>query len=87
MGSEDRKPEAEPGAAEAYRKAGPYLGAVWSLIGSVGVWTAVGLWLDRKFNTAPWLVVVGSLGGMGVGFYVFFKRLSAADKQAREKKQ
>ena len=87
MGSEKQEPGAGSGAGEAYRKAGPYLDAVWSLIGSVGVWTAVGLWLDRKLGTAPWLVVVGSLGGMGVGFYVFFKRLSAADKQAREKKQ
>ena len=87
MGDEKQEPGAGSGAAEAYRKAAPYLDAAWSLIGSVGVWTGIGLWLDSRFGTQPWLVVVGSVGGMALGFYLFFKRLSAADKQARDKKQ
>ncbi len=86
MGSEKQEPKALSGVAQAYQKAGPYLDAAWSLVGSVGVWTGIGLWLDSRFHTAPWLVVVGSVGGMALGFYLFFKRILAADKKAREKK-
>ena len=87
MGSDQQEPGAGSGAAEAYRKAGPYLDAAWSLIGSVGVWTGIGLFLDRRLQTAPWLVVAGSMLGMSSGFYLFFKRLSAADKKAKEERK
>ena len=87
MGSDKQVPGAGSGAAEAYRKAAPYLDAVWSLIGSVGVWTVAGLWLDGRLHTAPWLVVVGSLSGISLGFYLFFKRLAAADAKARDQRR
>ena len=86
MGSEKQEPGAGSGAGEAYAKAAPYLDAAWSLIGSVGVWTGIGLFADSRLHTAPWLVVAGSVGGMALGFYLFFKRLAAADKKARDKK-
>ena len=87
MGGEKQEPGASSGAAEAYAKAAPYLGAAWSLIGSVGVWTGIGLWADSRFGTKPWLVVVGSVGGMALGFYLFFKRLVEADKKAQDTKK
>ena len=74
------------GAAESYRKAGPYLGASWSLIGSVGVWTGVGWWLDGKLATRPWLLVTGAVLGMGMGFYSFFKQLMAIGRQKTDGK-
>ena len=75
-------PDEKPGSVgEAYRKAGPYLDASWQLIGSVGLWTAVGYFLDRKLGTRPWLLVGGSVLGMGLGFYLFFRALLALGKR------
>lgn len=62
--------------ADAYRKATPYLDAVWQLIGGVGVGTLVGWALDRWLDTSPWLLVALSMLGMAAGFVGFFSGLS-----------
>ena len=63
--------------AEAYRKAGPYLSASSQLTSSVGLWTVVGYFLDRKLGTTPWCLLVGSLLGMALGFYLFLRTILA----------
>jgi F0F1-type ATP synthase assembly protein I len=87
MGKPQQKPGAAEGAASAYQRAGPYLDAAWSLTGSVGVWTGVGYFADGWLHTRPWLLVLGSVLGMSSGFYLFFKRLSAADQKARDERR
>lgn len=72
-------PGDEVGAS--YRKAAPYLDASWQLVGSVALWVLIGWFLDKKLNTAPWLLVAGSVVGMGLGFYLFFKALSAIGRK------
>lgn len=76
---EPKRPDNTEGedAARSYRQAGPYLDASWQLGGSVAVWTIVGFLLDKKLGTSPWLLVGGSVLGMGMGFYLFFKALAA----------
>ena len=59
--------------AEGYRKATPYLAASTSLVAAVGVFTGLGVWLDRKFDTSPWLTLLGAAIGMTGGFISFFK--------------
>jgi ATP synthase protein I len=66
--------------ASSYRKAGPYLDASWQLAGSVALWVLVGYFLDKWLHTTPWLLVVGAVLGMAIGFYLFFKALSAIGK-------
>lgn len=61
------------GLAQAYRKAGPILDASWQLVGSVGFGTLVGYWLDRKFDTTPWLLIAGSVLGMTAGMFAFIR--------------
>ena len=39
----------------------------------LGVWA--GLWLDREFNTAPILVIIGLLLGLVVAFYGVWRML------------
>jgi ATP synthase protein I len=68
---------------ESYRKAAPYLDASWQLVGSVVLWSAIGWFLDKKLHTAPWLLVSGSVIGIGLGFYLFFKALSAIGRKPR----
>ena len=33
----------------------------------------LGRWLDRRWETEPWLLLAGCVLGMVVGFYHFFK--------------
>jgi F0F1-type ATP synthase assembly protein I len=66
---------------EAYRKAGPYLniGLVWAL--AVLFFTWLGIELDKKLNTAPWLTVTGALVGIAAGFYHFIKTVLNENKK------
>ena len=66
--------------ASSDRKAGPYLDASWQLVVSVGLWVLVGYFLDKWLHTAPWLLVAGSVLGMTIGFYLFFKSIAAIGK-------
>jgi F0F1-type ATP synthase assembly protein I len=33
----------------------------------------LGLWLDARWDTRPWLALLGVLLGIGAGFYNFFR--------------
>ena len=59
--------------AEAMRKAGPYLNLGWTFAASLAGGVLLGAWLDRKFQTRPWLLLAGSLLGMAAGFAAFFR--------------
>jgi ATP synthase protein I len=60
--------------ADGYRKAAPYLAASSQLVIAVGLFTALGWWLDKKLeHQVPWLLMVGAVVGMAGGFLSFFK--------------
>ncbi len=69
--------------AEGYRKASPYIAASTSLALAVAVFTGLGVWLDRKFGTSPWLTLVGALFGMTGGFVSFFKTVLGTTRNRR----
>lgn len=41
------------------------------------VFAFAGQWLDRRFGTEPWLLLVGVFTGAGGGFYSIYRRLMA----------
>lgn len=41
-----------------------------------------GQWLDKKFGTAPWLLLIGVSSGAGLSFYNMYRKLMAV--QARD---
>src|SRR5256886_14630649 len=82
-GGRSRPPDEMPGAgdiASSYRKAGPYLDASWQLTGSVALWVVILYFVDKSLHTTPWLLVAGAVFGMALGFYLFFKAISAIGK-------
>jgi ATP synthase protein I len=80
---DDRSEGVGEGIGASYRKAGPYIDASWQLAGAVGLGTLAGWWLDKKLGTTPWLLVVGALFGIGLGFYLFFKILMSLNKDRK----
>ena len=74
---ERREPDDEEGLsslASAYRKAAPYMAASTQLVVSVGLFTGLGIWLDRKWeHRTPWLTLLGAAVGMTGGFIGFFR--------------
>jgi ATP synthase protein I len=68
--------------ALAYQKAGPYLAASTTLVASVGVFAAIGWWIDGKVGTQkPWFLIGGSILGMAGGFISFFRQVLGNQKK------
>ena len=42
---------------------------------------ALGLWLDRVFNTSPWLTVILLIAGIIAGFRNFYRFMSRRAKE------
>ncbi len=59
-------------------QAGPAAGASYTLIGAVLSLSLVGYFLDKYFNSDPWLLFVGILLGLIVGFYELAKSIWSA---------
>lgn len=53
----------------------------WSAMAGIGIefvcavvlFAGLGWWLDKKFETSPWLVLVGCLLGFAVGLYTLIR--------------
>ena len=60
---------------EPPRKPSPwsYIGIGFELVAPILLLGFVGYWLDSRFDTDPWLLLVGSLLGIAVGFYTFLR--------------
>jgi hypothetical protein len=68
-----REPDAWLGPARglhaAVRSAGPIIGASYTLIGAILLLGGLGYLADRWLGTEPWLLLLGLLLGLVVGFY------------------
>ena len=43
-----------------------------------------GHWLDERYGSSPWFVLLGTLIGMGAGFYNLMKSLSELDRMLKK---
>ena len=83
MGPGDRERRSPEGRDEglsnyaaAYQKAAPYIAASTSLVAAVGLFTGIGIWLDRKLGLrVPWFTILGAVLGMTGGFISFFRQV------------
>lgn len=60
---------------------GPFLTLGLQLAISVVAFFFLGRWLDEKFETAPWLMILGLLVGIAGGFTNFFRTVIALGKK------
>ena len=62
--------------ARDYQAADRYIGASFSLVAAVGVFTALGIWVDKKIGgSVPWFTILGAILGMTGGFISFFRKV------------
>ena len=67
---------------------GPFLTLGLQLALSVIVFFFLGRWLDSKFDTAPWLMILGAVMGITGGFISFFRTvLAMGRKEERDAKK
>jgi F0F1-type ATP synthase assembly protein I len=58
---------------ENLRRSGPVMMAGYTLIGAILLLGGIGYLIDQWMQTSPWLLLVGLLAGVVVGFYELAK--------------
>jgi F0F1-type ATP synthase assembly protein I len=58
---------------ENLRRSGPVMMAGYTLIGAILLLGGIGYFIDYWMQTSPWLLLVGLLAGVVVGFYELAK--------------
>lgn len=74
------KDENEDGRSNFAVNYGPYLGMGLQLAVTVVAMVFLGIWLDGKFNSSPWLTVTFSFLGIASALYNFIKTVLKSDK-------
>lgn len=67
--------------ARGFRAADKYISASFALVAAVGVFTVLGIWVDKKLGSSPWFTLVGVIVGMTGGFIGFFKAVLGTNKK------
>ena len=73
------------------KRGSPVAGAEFAGIGvqfglTILVFVFAGVWLDRRFGTSPWLLLICVFAGAGGAFYSMYRRVTAAQRDAKHKK-
>lgn len=66
--------------SKKFQDLGNYLGLGLQLAVTVVVMVFLGIWLDEKFVTGPWLTVFCSFLGIFAALYSFIKTVLKSDK-------
>jgi ATP synthase protein I len=76
---EDKK-DKDPFNSNLYKDYAPYLGLGIQLAATIVLMVFLGIWLDGKFDTSPYLTLVFSFLGIFTGMYHLIKSVTRLDK-------
>jgi ATP synthase protein I len=79
--STHQRGEGPAGAAPSGPSPAQFAGSGVQFVVSILLFLYIGKWLEEKFGTEPWLLMVGVFVGAGAGFYSFYRRIMAASKR------
>lgn len=48
---------------------------------------ALGWWLDQKWGTSPWGIILGAVAGFALGMYIILRAVRELDRQNKNDKQ
>jgi ATP synthase protein I len=65
----------DPRPTRGGAQTGDLAGVGLQFAGSIILFLLVGMWLDRKLGTDPWLLIVGVFTGGTAGFWSMYRRL------------
>ena len=78
---------------EAGISAGQFAGLGLQFAVAIIAFLYLGQWIDRKFGTEPWFLIIGVFTGASAAFYSMYRKLMAvqaredAEREARRKQQ
>jgi ATP synthase protein I len=90
MGEEqgrDPRRSAGPGDSASGTSGAAYAGLGLQFALAILLFTFLGQWLDRRFGTEPWLLLVGVFVGAGGGFYSIYRKLMADLRRDEERRK
>ena len=58
-----------------------YMGLGLQFGAAIVLFMFVGMWLDKRIGTTPWLMVIGVFVGAAGGFYGIYRKLMADQKR------
>lgn len=76
----ENKNDSSNGVNKTYRELAPYLGLGLQLAATVIIMVFLGIWLDKKFSSGPYLTVICSAVGVFAALYNFIKSVLKSDK-------
>ena len=92
---DDTRRQSVPGKHEAgkerqvlftsFREIGPFLTLGIQLAGAVALMFFLGRWLDQRWGTAPWMMLLGTAFGLGAGLFSFVRTAIAIGRKPKEK--
>ena len=45
----------------------------------------LGYWLDNRWNTTPWFLILGVFAGFGLGFYIILRAVKTMEAEQQKK--
>ncbi|HEY4132265.1 MAG TPA: AtpZ/AtpI family protein [Gemmatimonadaceae bacterium] len=66
---------------------GEFAGIGFQFAAAILVFTGVGYWLDARFRTTPWFLMIGAFVGAAGGFFSMYRKVMAAQRQDAERRR
>ena len=70
---------------QSMKQVGEYSSLGIQMVTIIAIFGAIGWWLDVRFDTKPWAMLIGCLIGVGGGMYYFIRAVLHANAEADKK--